>query len=835
MATQALFSVGGLQRLAARMRGQGSPQHVPGLEPGSPGAQARPGSAPPSRQSPMQPAARPSIESNTARASALARSGASPAASVGSSGRPDGPAAAQCRELRASGGSPEANTLEGPGREAAAAARAASPGAAPAAVPKQAQKPPGVREASGVVRVAGATPASGAPPRAGPPSPGVAPPMAGSARVSCSGSSGASRASPSPVGLAGYPGPRPTSAPAPATPPQAGGSAASAPTPKPSAGGLWPGVAGQAAQGDIDRAHLLAPHASPDAEITVQARAGGQEGAPLLEAHAWGVGGGHHIARPVGEASARSASGTAQPEAAGDLLHWEEGGGAAQGGAACASGTCAAALPGSMAADGLAALLLDAEEPATAISALAAEGPAHGHSASLMDAEVRAAAERGPGAGAGEPPAAEAATEGAQGGARSPSHADQVQGPEACTEHDEERGYEPPLLDLSTPAAQGRLPGLERGCAGGDTGRPADASGAAALDISVLARLESIALADADAQAGGVDLGAGFWPAPPHDSGRDMAHEGMGWLLPSAVDLGAAPSSSDAQAGAPGDPVSGFGSPLAGTVAGAAAAEPHGAGSRDDDASTGAADASGLPRAEAGSPQPLRRQAPQDRALGAGAGPELPADVGPLLRPVASAMSLPDGTLTHEAARVGLPEGTDVQGAAASVDEEPATPAPAAQPCCVSMPSGKPDLAAAGGRGTSPGSDEELATPAAAAQPVMVLGTGAQAITITRKGGRRASRCAASPGPSPEHQPFRAMLCMHACRLEERVMHAAMPAPAAHVAKALGTGANPAPCFSVRAIACHCLLASPVLAGTSLICLSWHASSKEVLEGLGLV
>ena len=799
MPTQALFSVGGLQRLAVRMRGQDSPQHAPGLGPGLPGAQARPGSAPPSRQSPMQPAARPSAQPKAARASASARGGASPAASVGSTGRPDRPAAAQCHELRAFGESPEAHmrTLDGPGREAAAAARAASPGAAPAAEPKQAQKPPGVRKASGAVKAAGAMPMSGAPPRTGSPSPGLAPPTAGSARVSCSGGSGASRASPSPVGLAGYPGPRPTSAPAPATPPQAGGSAASAPTPKPSTGGLWPGVAGQAAQGDIDRAHLLAPHALPNAQISVQARAGGQEGPPLLGACARGAGGGHHTARRIGEAAARSASGAAQREVTGDLQHWEEGGGAALGGAACASGIGAVALPGSMAADGLAALLLDAEEPATAISALAAEGPAHGHSASLMDAEVRAAAERRIGAGAGEPPAAEPATEGAQGGARSPSHAGQVQGPGACSGQDGERTDEPPLLDLSTPVAHGRLPGLERGYAGGYLGRPVDASGAAVLDISVLARLEIIALADADAQAGCVDADAGMWLAPLHDSGRDMAHEDMAhedmaYLLPSDGDVAAAPSSSDALAGGvPGDPVSGFGSPLAGSVAGAAVAELHGAGSQGDDASTGAADAAGLPRTEAGSPQPLRSQATLDTAPGGSSAPELPADVGPPLRPAACAMLLPGGTLYHQAARVGLPDGTDLQGAAVTVDEEPATPAPAAQPFLTSVPPSKPNLTAAASRGASPGSAEEPATPAAAAQPVMVLGTGAQAITISRKGGHQASRCAATPCPSPEHQPCRAMLCMRACRLEECLMHAAMLTLAVQMVTVLGTGADP--------------------------------------------
>lgn len=526
---------------------------------------------------------------------------------------------------------------------------------------------------------------------------------------------------------------------------------------------------------------------------------------------------------PVGEAAARSASGAAQPEAARDLLHWEEGGGAAQGGFACASGLGAAPLPG-LAADGLAALLLDAEEPAAATSAWAAEGPAHGQSASLMDAEVRAAAERGHGAGVGAPPDAGPASEGDQDGARSASHAHQVQGPQPCTGHDEERGDEPPLLDLSTPAAQGQLPGLERECAGGHPGRPVDDNGAAALDISVLARLESIALADADAQAGGVDPGAGMWPAPPHDSRADTAQEGMGRLLPFAGDVAAAPFSSDALAGgAPGDPVSGFGSPLAGTVAGAAAAERHGEGSQGDDASTSAADAAGLPRTEAGSPQPLRSQAPQDTAPGAGSAPELPADVGPPLRPAACAVSLPGGTLNHtvvQAARLGLPEGRDMQGAAVAVDEEPATPAPAAQPCCAPVPPGKPDLATAGGRGASPGSDGEPATPAAAAQPVMVLGTGAQAITISRKGGRRASRCAATPGPSPEHQPCRAVLCMHACRLEECVMHAAMLTRVAQVVCALGTGANPAPHVSMRAIACKFSLVGPVLAGISLICLS---------------
>ncbi len=114
----------------------------------------------------------------------------------------------------------------------------------------------------------------------------------------------------------------------------------------------------------------------------------------------------------------------------------------------------------------------------------------------------------------------------------------------------------------------------------------------------------------------------------------------------------------------------------------------------------------------------------------------------------------PEHALLPEGAR---PTAGDQSGPSASTPRSltgppPASAASAAAPVSAPGAAQVGPLEQASGREAS-GAAEEPATPAAAAQPVLVLGTGAKAITISRKPGRPPRRRAGPPACGAQAQP----------------------------------------------------------------------------------
>ncbi len=151
-------------------------------------------------------------------------------------------------------------------------------------------------------------------------------------------------------------------------------------------------------------------------------------------------------------------------------------------------------------------------------------------------------------------------------------------------------------------------------------------------------------------------------------------------------------------------------------------------------------------------------------APGPAAGTEWPCEAGPAqggpdAAPAGGAAleldpweAHPEHALLPEGAR---PTAGDQSGPSASTPRSLAGPPPALA-ASAAAPVSAPGAAQVGPLEQASGAAEEPATPAAAAQPVLVLGTGAKAITISRKPGRPPRRRApARPPCSARAQPVR--------------------------------------------------------------------------------
>jgi len=274
----------------------------------------------------------------------------------------------------------------------------------------------------------------------------------------------------------------------------------------------------------------------------------------------------------------------------------------------------------------------------------------------------------------------------------------------------------------------------------------------------------------------GALLGAGL--QPPASPGRAAALAGLARI--SLADLQPAAT-----------PGNGCGAADAGPDPGACRApapdgQPPGGAAPGDDAAAAAPDqghlppAPGAPGPAAGAEWPCEAgpaQGDADAAPAGGAALELePLEAHPehaIPRPGAR---LTAGDQTGPPASIPRsPAGRSPDWAASAAAPEPAHGAAQAGP-----------LEQAGGREAS-GAAEEPATPAAAAQPVLVLGTGAKAITISRKPGRPPRRRApARPPCSAQARPER-----WRARSRHAHLRPTRPGPGVHRASACPGLASP--------------------------------------------
>lgn len=485
------------------------------------------------------------------------------------------------------------------------------------------------------------------------------------------------------------------------------------------------------------------------------------------------------------------------PTHAAALLDLDEVGG--QAGAACSEAAFVRGPTGLVKTH--AVLLLDAvDEHAggggldAAVSSGDAAGPLHTHDASLLDVEVadstmQEAAAGGDAAEASQPDASllldtEVTASLLQAAATGPLGIDTLEDEQGdVAEHvagaqtswgaqpwaeapggAEKLGHSaegPPVLDLwDAPGAQGSAlgSGLQQHPSGGGTLDLAALQGMALVGSSPNAELDTLH-PDALAAALGAhrldeDLGFGQGGAAAGVKGHLLAH-------PVSLSADLSGGGTNPKAGSPGmqdallipkDPAtapadtpsgtrrghdqgaSGFGDPAAGipgrprSLEAEGAAEPADTGGAAEETLEGFTFSASTPAqmlALAATPRGLPVQDTLQETL-----PEHgPASARPTAARADPPTAAPAGAGGSSEAQGGVP-GVG-QGRAAG--EEQDSPVTGGQPPTGWPPGGGPDAA----------HEEEPATPAAAAQPVMVLGTGAKAITISRKAPRRPHRCAA--------------------------------------------------------------------------------------------